>query len=303
MNKINFLGKENFPVSTNTLDMMQKMIQESAQAALLGGSNYILKGCTAVGSTTSEGVVVINGEVLPFVGGETKSKVTIRETYKALTAFGVEYPEAYAYRNAIFDNNGEYNWGEFTQVLTNKELQTRIEAIKGDEPGMVKMWSGRISRIPNEYRLCDGSLLTIADYPELYDNIGISFGGNGVTDFRLPDIRGRFVVGYDSTSPEYNHISSSNTGGVNKVTLTTEQIPEHDHVKNVLFNRLSARASDIDELATPGSIDDVTPSREYNVGSMSEDRWRDATIQKVGGGQEHENRPPYYVLAYIIKVK
>ena len=304
MNKINFTAKDNFPLSSDTMEMMQQMIGLSANTALLGGANYILSGCVDDGNgNVSAGLVVIGGEILPFEAGTKKAKITIQQTSKTLTAFGIEYSEAYLYRTAKFSDTGEYNWSDFIQVLTNQQLQQKIEAITGDVPGIVKMWAGRIDRIPTDYKLCDGSVLSINDYPELFENIGVSFGGNGTNNFSLPDIRGRFVVGYDSSNPDYNVISKDKTGGIDKVTLTVSQIPEHDHVKNVLFNKLSAKAGDIDDQSTPGSIDQANAAREYNVGSMSEDRWTDATIQKVGGGQAHENRPPYYVLAYIIKVK
>ena len=303
MNNINFLSKDNFPASPNTLDMMQQMIFLSAKLTRLGGDNYILSGCELVDNNVSAGVVVINGEICNFQGGAKKDKITIEQTTKTLHAFGVDYPQAYEYRTAKFSDNGEYSWSNFLQVLSNKQLEEKINNIKGDEPGMVKMWSGKIERIPNDYRLCDGSLLQPSDYPVLYENLGTSFGGDGVGSFAIPNLSGRFVVGYDSSKPDYNAISQSKIGGVEKVTLTVQEIPEHDHTKNPLFNKLSAKAGDIDEQSTPGSLDKIDAAREYNVGSMSEERWQSATIQKVGGGQSHENRPPYFVLAYIIKVK
>lgn len=303
MDKINFLAKDDFPASSDDLDRLQNATYMVASLALLGGANYILSGCKDDGSNVTAGMIVINGEILPFQGGLKKNKITIQETKTTLEAFDQLYPEAYIDRIAIFSDEGQYNWADFVQMLTNQQLQQRIEAITGDAPGIVKMWSGRIDKIPTDYKLCDGSLLSINDFPELFENIGVSFGGNGINNFALPDIRGRFIVGYDSSNPDYNVISKDKIGGVNKVTLTEDQIPEHDHIKNTLFNKLSAKAGDIDDQSTPGSIDQANAAREYNVGSMSEDRWKEATIQKVGGGKEHENRPPYYVLAYIIKVK
>ena len=303
MNRINFTARENFPLSSDTMEMMQQMIGLSANMASLGGSNYILSGCVDDGTNVSNGVIVVNGELLLFEGGAKKAKITIQQTSRTLTAFGVEYPEAYVFRTAKFSETGEYNWSDFVQVLTNKQLQQRIELIRGDEPGTVKMWAGRIDRVPSEYKLCNGDLLSVEEFPELFENLGVSFGGNGTNNFALPDLRSRFVVGYDSQNPDYNAINSTKIGGVNNVTLTANQIPEHDHVRNPIFNKLSAKASDIDEQSSPGSIDQSNAGREYNVGSMSEDRWLDATIQKVGGNQSHENRPPYFVLAYIIKVK
>lgn len=304
MNKVNFLAKENFPTSTYTFDFLQNMIKMAGSMALLGGDNFILSGCVDNGSgIVSNGLVVIDGELLHFEGGAKKDKISIQEVKETDHYAGIDYPEAYIHRKVVFDVDGSIIWNDLKQVLTNNQLQVRIEAIRGDDPGTVKMWSGRVDKISSDYRLCDGSILSINDYPELFENIGSSFGGNGVNNFALPDIRGRFIVGYDSTKSDYNAISSSKIGGLEKVTLSVNEMPEHNHVNNPLFNKLSAKAADIDEQSTPGAIDQLNPAREYNVGSMTEDRWSDATIQKVGRGQAHENRPPYFVLAYIIKVK
>lgn len=303
MNKINFTAKDNFPLSSDTMEMMQQMIRLNSSVAALGGLNYILSGCVDDGMKVSDGIIVVNGEILSFEGGAKKVKITIQQSTKTLTAFGVDYPEAYIYRVAKFSDVGEYNWSDFVQVLTNRQLQQRIEAITGDAPGIVKMWSGRIEKIHNDYKLCDGSLLAIMDYPELYENVGTAFGGDGINNFALPDLRGRFIVGYDNTKNAYNTISKDNVGGAETVTLTEEQIPEHDHSNDSVFNKLSAKAADVDVVGTPGSVDAITPEKEYNVANMNQTLWNIATIKKIGKGQSHENRPPYFVLAYIIKLK
>jgi microcystin-dependent protein len=301
MDRINFLAQDSFPVSTNTLERLQQEISRVANMSFLGGSNYILSGCVDSGTNVTPGIIVIEGELLPFIGGIKQEKIAIQETQQTLTAFGISYPEAYINRVAVFSSTGQYNWSDFKQVLTTQELQQRIDNIKGDKPGTVKMWAGQIEKISQEYRLCDGALLSVIDYPELFENLGTAFGGNGVSSFALPDLRAKFIVGFDSSKTDYNALGKY--GGNETVTLTKDQIPAHDHVRNALFNKLSARAGDVNEQATPGSIDQATAQAEYNVGSMTEQRWNDATIQSVGGGQSHENRPPYFTLAYIIKVK
>ena len=298
------MGKPDFPLDREGLDFIQKMIQSVYRLAHLGGFSYILLGCEKVDdNTVNPGMLVIDGELIEFAGGAIKEKISIKESKENLTAGGVNYPEAYTYRKAEFSDVGELEWDSLKQILSNKELQEKIEELKGDAPGTVKMWSGQIAKIPSDYRICDGTLLSVHDYPELFKNLGTSFGGDGVNEFVLPDIRGRFVVGYDTSKSDYRTISKDNVGGAEDVALTVDQIPTHDHVNHNSFNKLSAKAGDINDQATPGSIDQANAAQEYNVGSMSEDRWIQATIQKVGGGKSHENRPPYFVLAYIIKVK
>jgi microcystin-dependent protein len=297
MNKINFTAKDNFPLSSDTMEMMQQMIGLSTNAALLGGTNYILSGCVDDGTTVGNGVVVINGELLPFEGGTKKTKITIQQTSKTLTAFGVNYPEAYIYRTAKFSDTGEYNWSDFVQVLTSKQLQERIEAITGDIPGVVKMFAGMVSKIPDDYMLCNGDELQISSYPELYDMIGISFGGNGQTTFNLPDLRGRFIVGYDNTDADYNAINNSKNGGLKLVELNTSQIPEHRHVYT-------------DDIYANQGFSEVEPGfptmaiiRQGQTSASNTGLGTAYYTSKIGGGIGHENRPPYFTLAYIIKIK
>jgi microcystin-dependent protein len=280
MNKINFTAKDDFPLSSDTMEMMQQMIGLSANMALLGGANYILSGCVDDGNgNVSTGLVVINGEILPFEAGTKKAKITIQQTSKTLTAFGVEYPEAYIYRTAKFSDTGEYNWSDFIQVLTSQQLENKINALKEESTGFVKMWSGRVDRIPEGYMLCNGDTVTTAQYPEL----AYSLGKETEESFTLPDLRKRFVVGYDNSAEGYSAIGV--TGGEEKITLTIEQMPNHTH--SVEF---------VDEKWGDNANSRPFPNPAGTSGYT-------AQTTSTGGGQAHENRPPYYVLAYVIKVK
>jgi len=280
MNKINFTAKDNFPLSSDTMEMMQQMIGLSANMALLGGANYILSGCVDDGNgNISAGLVVIGGEILPFEAGTKKAKITIQQTSKKLTAFGVEYPEAYLYRTAKFSDTGEYNWSDFVQVLTNQQLENKINALKEESTGFVKMWSGRIDRVSEGYMLCNGDTVTTAQYPEL----AYSLGKETEESFKLPDLRKRFVAGYDNSAEGYSAIGV--TGGAEKITLNIEQMPNHTH--DVEF---------VDEKWGDNSNSRPFPNQAGTSGYT-------AQTTPTGGGKEHENRPPYYVLAYVIKVK
>ena len=91
-----------------------------------------------------------------------------------------------------------------------------------------------------------------------------------------PDLRDRFVVGAGSS------YSVGNTGGASSVTLTTAQMPSHSH-------------SDVYYKANYGGsgLRPAQGGRGYQATTISP--------SSVGGGQSHENRPPYYALAYIMK--
>ena len=300
MNKANFMAKDNFPQSTYTLHFLQQLSHFAGNLTALGGANYILSGCVTDGANISDGIVVINGEPLPLVGGLKKDKVTIQEVKEADHYAGIDYPEAYIIRTVLFSDIGEYNWNDFKQVLSNQQLQEKIEAVKGDDPGVTKGWAGFISKIPKDHMLCDGRDLLITEYPVLFENIGTIYGGSADgKSFKLPNYGGRFGVCYTGTG-DYKEIGD--IGGEEYHTLLIDEMAEHDHTGGDTFNKLSARAADVNELATPSGIDEVTADKEYNVGNMTPAKWIEATIRKVGGNKPHENRPPYYVEGKIIKV-
>ena len=91
-----------------------------------------------------------------------------------------------------------------------------------------------------------------------------------------PDLRNRFIVG---ASDQYNQ---DNTGGEKQVQLTVEEIPSHSHK----YNRVSGGGSSYYHSYESNAISDTV----------------EKTTMETGGDQSHENRPPYYALAYIMKL-
>ena len=94
-----------------------------------------------------------------------------------------------------------------------------------------------------------------------------------------PNLSGRFVVGYDASNSDYD---VNDTGGSESVTLTLNQIPAHTHNINL------AVRSFYQEPRNFGVGTDGSANNSEDTGS-------------AGGGQSHENRPPYYALCYIMK--
>ena len=94
-----------------------------------------------------------------------------------------------------------------------------------------------------------------------------------------PNLSGRFVVGYDASNSDYD---VNDTGGSESVTLTLNQIPAHTHNINLAVN------SFYQEPRNFGVGTDGSANNSEDTGS-------------TGGGQSHENRPPFYALCYIMK--
>lgn len=301
MNKQNFESKDRFPLSTQALTFMQDMIMATAQLAIIGGDNYILSGCIIIGNNVSDGIIVINGEIMPFKGGSVIDTITIVEETIQVSANGLTFENARVKRYAKFASGSGpnyYLWTNFEPLQTNKQLEEAKATIQyvddkiadiqaGSIPtGVIVMWGGREGDIPKGWILCDGKELS-----------------NGK---RVPDLRGRFIVGYNSTTDSgYTSIGAGkkNTDQYN-VTLTTGEMPAHNHGMPVESKTVAAgewgiiRRSKLGENLTSGGFNKDGAGSEPDLSNSP----RSVAIPMEGEGKPFDIRPPYYVLAFIIKV-
>ena len=105
--------------------------------------------------------------------------------------------------------------------------------------GSMTMWCGAAADCPTGWAICDGSSLNgdpasggDANYAALYNVIGTSFGGNGLTQFNLPNMEDRFPFGADDGSSSTNR---GTTGGASSRTLAISNMPRHRHDDGDLF--------------------------------------------------------------------
>lgn len=166
------------------------------------------------------------------------------------------------------------------------QLQTNVEnAIKESDPvGTIKMFAG--STAPTGYLICDGSAKSRTTYSELFSTIGTTYGsGNGSTTFNIPNLKGKVVVGLNSSDTDFDTLGE--TGGEKTHTLTTTEMPSHSH-QNPHY--------------VVGSNAPGYGNWEQNIGSGSSNAYlASAYSLETGGGQAHNNLQPYIVLNYIIK--
>lgn len=248
-------SNKDFPADCEMLDYMQTNAHVVSIIGNLAGDKAILLGCALTGGGTqrNEGYVFLRtkehpeGEVLYWEGGSISGGMYLKQAAIPVQAQGYEYPQAYVERS-LAPGVGEenYKWEDFREAQSLPELEAQIVAlqtalakIQRTPLGMVEIWAG--SRIPDGYALCEGQQLKQSEYPELYKAIGTTYNNaydcNGrklsTTSgyFRLPDLRGRFVVGYNVSDADYG--SYGKVGGEKKHTLTVDEMPSHAHGQNL----------------------------------------------------------------------
>lgn len=162
--------------------------------------------------------------------------------------------------------------------------------IGGDTVGSIKIWSGETA--PTGYLLCDGSAVSRTEYEQLFGVIGTKYGaGDGSTTFNLPDLKGKVVVGLDSTQTEFDEIGKS--GGEKTHLLDRFELPSHSH------SLAYGPHADGSETGYPFAI-------SYNsaTNSTSGKGWNNNLgTFPTGGNRPHNILQPYMTLNYVIKAK
>ena len=199
--------------------------------------------------------------------------------------------------NIKVDTNLTYN--PSTNTLSVPNISGNGSGLSGIEAfvtGMIILWSGAADAIPSGFVLCDGNNNT-------------------------PNLSGRFVVGYDASNGDYD---VNDTGGSSSVTLSTSQLPSHNHsvsVSGTTSNKsLTGDITKISECynvaggatgvftkkgtgnspVTGAASNSPTAGVDFDA-SHDHTFTASGTSGNQGSGGAIENRPPYYALCYIMK--
>ena len=290
MNTANFKNSNSrYPLSTDTLEFMQQQIHLTYGLASLYGENYIIRQSTA----NADGLIVIKGELMPLKG-TPQTRICINQKNSNIEAAGLTFADARIERYAFYTRLAtatSYSAANFPvmQPIANHLVPK----------GVINMWSGSPTSLPYGWALCDGS--------------------NGT-----PDLRGRFIVGYNPNDTDYNAIGR--TGGAKLVTLTTSHMPAHNHggtfttssngshvhsVNDYYFSESNNQVSGVNGRETLSNNTIGSNSTDYdnrylyykthNTNSNGS-HTHTVALTSQGSNAPHENRPPYYTLAYIMKI-
>lgn len=148
---------------------------------------------------------------------------------------------------------------------------------------------------PKGWAACNGQLLPINQNQALFALLGTFYGGNGIQTFALPDLRGRVPISMGNTGSQYQ---IGIPGGTENVTLTTAQMPAHNH--------LITGSADLGDTANPQNafpantgVDD----REYKLAATNAVVMNSRVVNNTGGNQPFSVLQPYLALNFCIALQ
>ena len=158
----------------------------------------------------------------------------------------------------------------------------------------IRMFAGNFA--PRGNAFCNGQIIAISQNTALFSLLGTTYGGNGTTNFALPDLRGRMAMG-NGNGPGLTPRVLGEQGGVENVTLLSTEMPAHTHVpqaSNLPGTQASPAAG-----VWAASASGRTPPPLY-VAPPAAVPMSTSAIGITGGGQPHQNMQPYLAISYII---
>jgi microcystin-dependent protein len=157
------------------------------------------------------------------------------------------------------------------------------------EPFLAEIRLFSFNFVPKGWAMCNGQLLPINQNQALFSLLGTTYGGNGQTNFALPDLRGRVPIHFGD-----GHILGERAG-TESVTITAQTMPTHAHLMN--GSTVATGGSDNPTgnfLGSAGNLYHVPTA----LTTMSP-----GTIGATGGSQPHENMQPFLVFTFGIALQ
>src|SRR5438034_6741444 len=159
--------------------------------------------------------------------------------------------------------------------------------------GEIRMFGGNFA--PAGWMFCQGQTLAISENDTLFTLIGTTYGGDGQETFNLPDLQGRAPMHMGQGPGITQNYVEGESAGVETVTLTTNQIPIHNHAFLVSLDAAVSTDPTNQTIAQTSQIhmftQDVT-NRQMNQ----------IALTPAGGSQPHENMQPYLCISFIISL-
>jgi len=154
---------------------------------------------------------------------------------------------------------------------------------------------------PKGWALCNGQLMSISQNTALFSLLGTTYGGDGKSNFALPNLQGSAPM-HPGQGPGLSLHDLGETGGSDTVTLLTSEMPFHTHNINCLDGARVAGQS-----GQPGNAILVktggAPANAYSSGASQNQTMAAGMVAPVGGSQPHNNLMPYLTLNFCIALQ
>lgn len=162
--------------------------------------------------------------------------------------------------------------------------------------GEIRMFAGNFA--PAGWMFCAGQLIPISENDTLFNLIGTTYGGDGQETFALPDLQGRVVVHQGQGPGISQTYIIGQEGGVEQVTLSTQQIPSHTHTP------LATTQGPVNSPtgAYLGIPNGGPPGTNIYGSDVPLQALSSTTLQNAGGSQPHENMQPFLTISFIISL-
>lgn len=157
--------------------------------------------------------------------------------------------------------------------------------------GEIRIFAGTFA--PLGWEFCEGQIVPISENDTLFNLIGTTYGGDGQQTFALPDLRGRLPLHqgtYAGTA-----FTQGEAGGAEEVTLTTAQIPPHNHAFT------ATNAAGTTSTPTNNAVASSTSVNLYNTNAPGAS-FGSAAVGPAGGSQPHSNMQPFLCVNFIISL-
>lgn len=153
---------------------------------------------------------------------------------------------------------------------------------------------------PRGSLFCHGQLVSIAENSAVFALLGTTYGGDGMTTFAVPDLRGRVPMHF-GTGPGLTPRDLGEIGGTESVTLLSNELPSHSHVATMQLPAATATAAGV--VAGSGLLPGQTEEELYATTSNATSSTGMLTVAPVGGNLPVSVMQPFLALSYCIQME
>ena len=150
---------------------------------------------------------------------------------------------------------------------------------------------------PKGWAWCDGQLLPLSQNTALFSLLGTTYGGNGKSNFALPDLQGRAPM-HPGQGPGLSLHDLGETGGSETVSLLESEIPSHAHFMRAVSNPGDLADPTAHSIARTSSGNPLQTTTNQNIVQMA-----DQALAPAGGDQPHNNLQPYLTFYFCIALQ